>query len=163
MSQRVQLLISSEWTTLNVSAMSVLRCRETFRLPCYKARELSFERRVCEDYGSSKRRIWQVEPRSRTTSIRNRTECVCVCVSVRLSGRTSEGLTHKELQGYVVHQDVIQGNDAQLPKVGGQLQCIHFLFGPKTKNKNRQGFRSKHTEEGRKRFHIYIWGTQGWN
>ena len=75
-----------------------------------------------------------------------------MCVSVRLSGQTSEGLTHKELQSYVVHQDVIQGNDAQLPKVGGQLQCIYFLFGPE-KKQNRQGFRSTHIEEG-KRFYI---------
>lgn len=36
-------------------------------------------------------------------------------------------ITHEELQGYVVDQDVIQWDNTQLAKVGCQFQGVHLL------------------------------------
>lgn len=38
-----------------------------------------------------------------------------------------DALTHEELQGYVVDEDVIQRDDTQLSKVGCQLKGINLL------------------------------------
>lgn len=46
-------------------------------------------------------------------------------------------ITHEKLQGDVVHEDVIQWDNAQLAKVGCQLQGVHLLHPGKQKISKR--------------------------
>lgn len=56
-----------------------------------------------------------------------------------ICGMCGDGLffqiTHEKLQGDVVHEDVIQWDNAQLAKVGCQLQGVHLLHPGKQKNR----------------------------
>lgn len=48
-------------------------------------------------------------------------------------------ITHEKLQGDVVHEDVIQWDNAQLAKVGCQLQGVHLLHTGKQKSAKGTG------------------------
>ena len=45
-------------------------------------------------------------------------------------------ITHEELQGYVVDEDVIQGDNTQLAEVGCQLQGVHLLHNQTQEKKS---------------------------